>query len=83
MSSSTEEIIVVFFLIEVFLTYYVLLVSCVQQSNLVIYTHPSTLFQILFYYRLSPNIENIEFTFLYYIVDPFRLSIFYIVLCVY
>ena len=43
--------------IEVYLIYNVVLVSGIQQSDSVIHTHKSTLFQILFPYRLLQNTE--------------------------
>ena len=67
-----------FFLIflGVQLIYNVVLVSAVQQSESVI--HISTLFQILFPYRLLQSIEQSS---LCYTVGPYQLSILYIVVC--
>ena len=58
--------------------YNVVLVSGVQQSDLVI--HISIFFQILFPYRYS---QSIECSSLCYTVGPCWLSILYIVVCIY
>ena len=43
--------------IEIWLIYNVVLISGTQQSDSVIHIHISILFQILFSYRLSQNVE--------------------------
>ena len=81
-----QEMVFVFsfylYLIEVELIYS-MLVSGVQHSDSVIYTHTHThthtyiyFFQILFPYRL---LQNIEYSSLCYTVGPCWLSILYIV----
>ena len=67
------------FLIEVQLIYSIVLVSGVQQSDSVIHTYISILFQILFPHRLLQNTEQSS---LCYIVGPCWLSILYIVVCI-
>ena len=57
----------------------VVLVSGVQQSDSVIHIHVSILFQILFPFRLLQSIEQSS---LCYTVDPCRLSILNIVVCI-
>ena len=59
------------------LIYNVVFVSGIQQNDSVI--HIFILFQVLFSYRLSQNIEQ---TSLCYIVDPCWLSILYIEICI-
>ena len=59
--------------------YKVVLVSGVQQSNLVTHTHVSIRFQILF---PSRSLQSIEDSSLYYTIGPCWLSILYIVVCV-
>ena len=59
------------------LIYNVLFVSGIQHNDSVI--HIFILFQVLFSYRLSQNIEQ---TYLCYIVDPCWLSILYIEVCI-
>ena len=54
-------------------------VSGIQQNDSVIHIHMFILFQVLFSYGLSQNIEQ---TSLCYIVDPFWLYILYIVVCI-
>ena len=66
----------IFFFIEVYLIYNVVLVSGVQQSDSVIHTYLSLLFQILFPYRL---LQDIEHNSLCYTVGP---CLFYIQQCV-
>ena len=56
----------------------VVLVSGVKQSDSAIHIHVSILFQILFPFRLS---ENIEQSFLCYTVGPCWLSILNIAVC--
>ena len=56
----------------------VVLVSGVQQSDSVIHIHVSILFQILFPFRLSDNIEQSS---LCYTVGPCWLSILNIAVC--
>ena len=59
--------------------YNVVLVSAVQQSESVIHTHISTLFQILFPYR---SLESTDQSSLCSTVgSPYQLSILYIVMC--
>ena len=55
---------------------YNVLISGVQQSDSVTYTHIYTLFHILFHYGL---LQDIEYCSLCYIVGPYCLSILYIV----
>ena len=64
------------FYIGVQLIYNVVLVSGIQQSDLVI--HTSILFQILFQYRL---LKSTEYSSLCYTVGPCWLSILYVVVC--
>ena len=59
--------------------YNVVLVSSVQQSDLVIHVHVSILFQILFPFRLLQNIEQSS---LCYTVGPCWLSVLNIVVCI-
>ena len=59
--------------------YKVVLVSGVPQSDLVIHTHVSICFRILF---PSRSLQSIEDSSLYYTIGPCWLSIFYIVVCV-
>ena len=61
------------------LIYNVVFVSGVQHSDSVIHIHIYILFQILFPYRLS---QNIEYSSLRYTVGP-CLSILCIVVCIY
>ena len=56
-----------------------MLVSGVPQSDLVIHTHVSICFRILF---PSRSLQSIEDSSLYYTIGPCWLSIFYIVVCV-
>ena len=72
----------IYFLINfigVQLIYNVVLVSVVQQSESVMHTHISTLFQILFPCR---SLQSIEQSFLCYTVGSYELSILYIVVYV-
>ena len=74
--------LVFLFLIEGQLIYNVVLISSVQQSDLVIYiyinTHMYIVFQILFHYRL---LQDIEYNSLCYTVGPCYLPILYKVVC--
>ena len=56
----------------------IVLVSGVQQSDLIIHIHVSILFQIIFPFRLLQNIEQRS---LCCTVGPCWLSILYIVVC--
>ena len=65
------------FIIEVQLIYNFVLVSGVQQSDLLIPIY--IFFQIIFHYRL---LKNTEYSSLCYIVTPCCLSILCIVVCI-
>ena len=67
------------FFVGVQLIFDVVLVSAVQQSESVIHTYISTLFQILFPYR---PLQSIEQSSLCYTVGPYQLSILYLVVCI-
>ena len=56
-----------------------MLVSGVQQSDLVIHIHIFLLFQILFPHKL---LQNIEYSFLRYTIDPCWLSALHVVVCI-
>ena len=58
--------------------YVVGLISGIQHSDSVTRVHSFILFQILFSYRLS---QNVEWSFRCYTVGPCWLSILYIVVC--
>lgn len=66
--------LILFIFIEVWLNYNVMLVSVIQ-----FYIYKIILFQIIFLYSLS---ENIEYSYLCYTVGPCWLSILYLVVCI-
>ena len=67
-----------FLKIEVQLIYNVVLISAVQQSDLVI-RRQTFFFYIIFHYGLS---QDIEYSSLCYLVGPCCLSILYVILCI-
>jgi len=64
-----------FFLIEVQLVNNIVLVSGVQQSDLIIHMYVQIFFKILFHYRL---LQDIAPSSLHYTINPCCLSYFYI-----
>ena len=65
---------------DVYLIYNIVLVSGVQQSDLVIYIYVYILFHILFHYGL---LQDTEYSSLCYTVGPCCLSILNVIVCIY